>query len=84
MNSQLEQFARQTIKDCLAQLSENNRLLFKRMYSHKNLDASIDDVVDRIPTDKLDWAMQQVERTRSKKEDKNEPARTEFFRNTFI
>jgi len=33
------------------------------MYSHDNQDLSIEDVVDNMKEDKLDWAMRQVERT---------------------
>lgn len=63
MNKELQDFARKTLLDGLNQLEDAHRLLFKRMYSHKNLEASIEDVVASIPEDKLDWAMQQVERT---------------------
>ena len=62
MNSQLEAYARQTLKGGLSQLPESHNELFKRMYSHKNLHLPIDEVVDNMPTDKLDWAMQQVSR----------------------
>ena len=63
MNDQLQKFARQTLKDGLAQLPKKNQLLFKRMYSHDDLEAPINDVVDKIGADNLDWAMQQVQRT---------------------
>ena len=66
MNNQIQDFDRQTLKDGLAQLPENNHMLFKRMYSFKNLKADINDVVDAIPEDKLDWAMQQVQNTLDK------------------
>ena len=66
MNSQLQKFARDTLKKGLARLPENHHLLFKRMYSHKNLKANINDVVDQMPEDKLDWAMQQVQRALDK------------------
>ena len=66
MNKQLESFARKSLKEGLAQLPESNQMLFKRMYSHKNLEANVDDVVDGMPEDKLDWAMQQVERSLDK------------------
>ncbi len=65
MNKQLENFARKFLKEGLAQLPESNQMLFKRMYS-KNLEANVDDVVDGMPEDKLDWAMQQVERSLDK------------------
>lgn len=66
MNSQLSGFARQTLKDGLQKCTQEQQLLFKRMYSHKNLDKDINDVVDQIPNEKLDWAMQQIQRTLDK------------------
>ena len=63
MNNQMQEFARSTIKEGLAQLPENMQLVFKRMYSPGNLEVDIKDVVDKIPKDRLDWAMQQVERS---------------------
>ena len=78
MNKQLQEFARQQLKEGLAALPENNQTIFKRMYSFQwkfdgegrsftpngdkaDLDKPISDVVDDMPEDKLDWAMQQVE-----------------------
>lgn len=66
MSSQIQDFARTQLKDGLAKLPVPHQLLFKRMYSHKNLDASIDAVVDKMPDDKLDWALQQVHRSLDK------------------
>ena len=63
MNEQLQNFARTELKNGLARLPESHHLMFKRMYSHKNLEASINDVVNAMPEDKLDWAMQQVQRS---------------------
>ncbi len=67
MNNQLQNFARAELKKGLAKLPESNQLLYKRMYSHDNLDLSIEEVVDNMPEDKLDWAMQQVLNTLNKK-----------------
>jgi len=66
MNEQLQQFARQELKNGLSQLPEAWQMTFKRMYSHKDLEANISDVVDRMPADKLDLAMQQVQRSLEK------------------
>lgn len=66
VNNQLQEFARNTLKSGLASLPESNRSLFKKIYSHKNLDAAINGVVDAMPEDKLDWAMQQVQRSLNK------------------
>lgn len=63
MNKRMQQFARDSLKKGLAKLPKSNQELFKRMYSHKNLGADIDTIVDNMSEDKLDWAMQQVERT---------------------
>lgn len=66
MNSQLSGFARQTLKDGLQKCTQDQRLFFNRMYSHKDLDKDINEVVDQIPDEKLDWAMQQIQRTLDK------------------
>jgi len=68
MNNQLKNYARKTLKEGLDKCTETQQLLFKRMYSPGNLDASIKDVIDLIPEEKLDWAMQQVEQTIRKNE----------------
>ena len=60
MNNQLQEFAREQLKIGLSKLPEDSQMIFKRMYSHENLDADINDVVDSMPEDRLDWAMQQV------------------------
>lgn len=67
MNDKLRDFAKQELKNGLSQCTTAEVLLFKRMYSHKNLNANIGDVVDNMPDDKLSWAMDQVDRTLKKK-----------------
>jgi len=47
----------------LEKCTDAQRVLFKRMYAGKNQKRSIVDVVGRMAKDKLDWAMQQVQRT---------------------
>jgi hypothetical protein len=68
MNRELAAYARKQIKEGLALLPAENQLFFKRMYSHKELDKPIDDVVDAMPDDKLVlcWAMSQVANTIAK------------------
>lgn len=66
MNETLKNFAREELKKGLSKLPESWQLRFKQMYSPKNLNADINDVVDNMPEDKLDWAMQQVERSLEK------------------
>ena len=63
MNEQLESYARQKLKDGMAKLPEEMHKMFKLMYSHKNLDAEINEVIDSMPVDKLDHAMMQVTRS---------------------
>ena len=68
MNKQLQDFARAELKTGLAELPEENRRTFKRMYARDNGKRSvadavamqINDVVDLMPPEQLDWAMQQV------------------------
>ena len=63
MNKILQDHARSYLKDHLKLLTENHRHTFKLMYSYNNLELPIEDVVDQMPEDKLDWAMQQVQRS---------------------
>lgn len=64
MNPTIDAFARQQIKDGLAKLPEKNHMIFKRMYSPKNLELDINTVVDKMDSSKLDWALTQVQRTK--------------------
>lgn len=63
MNTTIEKYARNQIKQLLAQCNEEQQMIFKRMYSHRNLDLPIDAVVDNMPVEKLDWALSQCECT---------------------
>ena len=63
MNEKVIVFMKDEIKKGLALLNDDCVLLFKRMYSHNNLEASIDEAVENMPTDELDWALSQVERS---------------------
>ena len=66
MNKQLVKFAKDTLKEGLAKLPESHHLIFKRMYSYKNLTLDINTVVDNMDEDRLDWAMEQVQRSLEK------------------
>lgn len=50
---------RSEIKRILSKLEDSNRLVFKRMYSHLDLEKDINTVVDEMPAPKLDWALKQ-------------------------
>ena len=63
MNKQLRDFARKTLKENLALCSDGEVHRFKLMYSPKNVELDFRKVVDAMPKEKLDWAMQQVQRT---------------------
>jgi hypothetical protein len=62
-NQTLINAAKQILKDLLSKCTEPQQMLFKKMYCHKNLELSIDEAVDQMDTDKMDWAISQVERT---------------------
>jgi len=74
MNKQLQDYAREQLKAGLAQLPETWHRTFKLMYGRDNGKRSVEDavalqindVVDIMPEDKLDWAMQQVENSLKK------------------
>lgn len=69
MNKQLQAFARANLKENLALLPTEWQRKFKLMYgmSHEQRSVSaaeamsVSDIVDAMPAEKLDWAMQQVE-----------------------
>lgn len=66
MNKSISDFTRQQIKEGLKQLPDNWQMMFKRMYSHNNLDCDIVTVVDNMLDEKLDWALSQVENSLKK------------------
>jgi hypothetical protein len=51
------------LKSLLAQCTEAQQLMFKRMYSHKNLEVPIDVAVDNMDENRIDHAITQCERT---------------------
>ena len=63
MNDTVTTFMRETLKEGLATRPPAQQLLFKRMYSHGDLEKEIHAVVDDMENEKLDWAMQQVQRS---------------------
>lgn len=84
MNQRLQQYARKFLIINLLKLPEDLQLNFKRMYSYNYittngagsfakgkplLDKPIEEVVQDMPEDKLDWAMVQVEATILRQED---------------
>lgn len=59
----LQDYAKSVLKDGLSQCTDAQQVMFKKMYAHNEMNKDINDIVDPLPEDKLDWAMQQVERT---------------------
>lgn len=78
MNEEIEKYARACIKSGLDKLTDANRLLFKKMYAPlvdggkcddfgpHQVGMNINDVVDQMPSEKLDTALDQVNRTIAK------------------
>ena len=64
-NSTLISEAKTILKDLLSRCTEGQQTMFKRMYSRpgKNLELPINDVVDQMDPDKMDWAISQCEAT---------------------
>jgi hypothetical protein len=54
---------RRKLKNELSYCTEDQKLIFKRMYSHNNLELDINTVVDNMIDEKLDWAIRHVEAT---------------------
>lgn len=68
MNQELQDFGRKKLKEGLAKCTEGQQAKFKQMYSFENRKQSIEYAVDHMPDNKIDWAMQQVEKTVLKNE----------------
>lgn len=66
MNPTIVKFARETIKQGLKTLTDDQRMMFKRIYSPQHLDRPIEVTVDVMPEYHLDWALSQVEATQRK------------------
>ncbi len=66
MNPTIVKFARETIKQGLKTLTDDQRMMFKRIYAPQHLDRPIDVTVDVMPEYHLDTALSQVEATQRK------------------
>ena len=71
-NKTITDFARQQIIDGLAKLPSECQVIFLRMYNHKvanspNPEQYIDETINNIPDEKLDWALSQVQRSLEKR-----------------
>ena len=72
MDPRVEKYARMILLQDLLECTNDQQMIFKKMYSPDNLKATIVDVVDNLPEEKIDWAMKQVLRTIEKKKKKEQ------------
>ncbi len=63
MNKELQDYARSVIVENLLRCTQNQRHVFKKMYSHNDLSKSIEEIVETMDESNLDRVMQQVSRT---------------------
>lgn len=71
MNKEAVVFCQNWLVKNLSLCTEPQIRLFKQMYCKNNFGLSVQDAVACVQEDKLDWAMQQVERTLEKNKRKN-------------
>lgn len=62
-NETLINASREILLDLLLQLEDKHRAFFIKMYFHKNQDISIEDAVENLPVERIDWAISQAEST---------------------
>jgi len=60
-NKTLIAAARTILKNLLSQLEPGHLAFFKKIYSSKNQNATIEEVVEQMKPDNLDWAITQCE-----------------------
>lgn len=66
MHPELQILARNALKARLAECSDAQQLVFKRMYANGALETPINHVVDNMYPDMLGWALEQVTATIAK------------------
>lgn len=57
---------RKEAKELLKLLPPSIQQYFKRLYSHNDLDKSIDDIIDNMPYKEIKWAYEQIINTHIK------------------
>lgn len=67
MNKTLEKAGKEILLNLLLQCSIREQQMFNRMYAHDKIEQSVDITVKELPSQKLDWAITQVENTIAKK-----------------
>lgn len=67
LKKETEKIAREFLKIQLEKITPGQLNLFKRMYSqHDDRSRSIEEIVDNMPAEKLDWAIIQIDNTMKK------------------
>jgi len=51
------------LKQLLGSLPESNIIVFKHMYSHKDLTKDINSIIDELPDSRIRWCINQCENT---------------------
>jgi len=73
-NDTLITAGRNILKKLLTECTEEQQLVFKKMYSNNNNQLPINEVVDKMNSDKIDWAISQCERTVEKNRKEVKPS----------
>lgn len=66
MNELLKDSAKKILKELLLQCSHAEQLMFKRMYCSNHLEYSIDQAINQMDANRMDMALNQVQRTVNK------------------
>lgn len=72
LNEKHIQQKRDILLELLNQCTPEQQNIFKRMYSHKDLQKSNEEIVAQLPVEKLDWAITQCEMTLRKNKTKQQ------------
>lgn len=59
------------LKELIVQCTDSQQLFFNRMYSHKNLEKNVLEVIDDMPEERISHAINQCEATLKKNNEKN-------------
>ena len=65
-NKTIIKLVQKLLLDLLSQCNDYQQGMFKRMYSHNDLDKPIQQVIQDMDPEKLEWAVTQVENTLSR------------------
>lgn len=66
MNKIISKECRKILKELLHLCTQEQQLIFRKMYSQDDIELSINNVVDKLDDEKLDWAIEQCESTLEK------------------